>query len=76
MSQTAFEVVSKFGEIAPENFKSVAKKFGEDYRHASLKSCGGVAQSEWHASEGKGAKQICERRLLLIIGMNRNLIVA
>ena len=36
----------------------------------------GVAQSEWHASEGEGAKRTCECRLLLILGMNSYLIIA
>ena len=44
--------------------------------HASLKGRGGVAQFEWHASEGKGAKRTSERGLLLIVGVDSNLIVA
>ena len=36
----------------------------------------GIAQSEWHASEGKCSKRTCEHRLLLIVGLNRNLVIA
>ena len=35
-----------------------------------------VAQSEWHASESEGAKRTSERGLLLIVGVDSNLIVA
>ena len=55
---------------------SVAKKVTKNCRHASLEGRGGVAQSEWHASKGEGAKRTCERRLLLIVGVDSNLIVA
>ena len=37
---------------------------------------GGIAQSEWHASEGEGAKRTCERCLLLIVGVDSDLIIA
>ena len=42
----------------------------------SLEGRWGVAQSEWHASEGEGAKRISERGLLLIVGVDSNLILA
>ena len=48
----------------------------EDHHHTLLKGRGGVAHSEWHASEGEYAKGTCERHLLLIVGGNGNLIVA
>ena len=76
VSKTTFEVVSKDGEIIYEDFYAIAKKVGEDSRHTSLEGRGGVAQSEWHASEGEGAKRTCEHRLLLIVGVDSNLIVA
>ena len=76
MSKTVVEVVPKDGEVIHENFQAVAKKVGEDYRHALLKCRGGVAQSKWHASEGEYGKRTCERRLLLIVGMNHILVVA
>ena len=76
MSKTTIKVVSKDGEVFYENFQAVAKKVGEDCCHASLKCHGGVAQPEWHASEGKCAKRTCEHRLLLIVEMNHNLVVA
>ena len=59
-----------------ENFQAVTKKVKEDCRHTSLKGREGVAQSEWHESEGEWAKRTCERRLIMIIGINVNLIVA
>ena len=43
--------------------------------HTSLEGRGGVAQSEWHVSEGEGAKRTCERRLLLIVRVDSNPIV-
>ena len=76
MSKTTLKIVSKDAEVVHENFSSVAKEVGEDCRHTSLKRRGGVAQSEWHASQGECAKGTCERRLLLIVKMNSNLIVA
>ena len=57
-------------------FARVTKKVREDCLHASLKCCEGIAQFEWHASEGEGAKRTCERHLLLIVGVDSNLIVA
>ena len=76
MSKTNLIIVSKDGEIFHENFQAVAKNVREDCRHTSLKGHGGVAQSEWHASEGKCAKETCKHRLLLIVWMNYNLVVA
>ena len=76
VSKTSLEVVSKDGEIIHEDFLTVAKKVGEDSRHTSLEGRRGVAQSEWHASEGEGAKRTCERCLLLIVGVDSNLIIA
>ena len=76
MRKTTIEVVSKDGEVVYENFQAVAKKVGEDCRHTSTKCHEGIAQSKWHASEGECAKRTCERRLLLIIVMNRTLVVA
>ena len=76
MSKTTLEVISKDEKVINENFQAVAKKVGEDCRHASFKCRGGVAQSEWHAFEGKCAKRTCERHLLLIIGINRDLVIA
>ena len=76
MSKTALKVVSKDEKNVHENFQAIAKKVGEDCRHTSLKGRGGIAQSEWHASEGECAKRTCEHRLLLIVAMNCNLIVA
>ena len=76
VSKTTIEFVSKYGEVVHENFQAIAKKVREDCHHASLKCRGGVAQSKWHASEGKCAKSTCERHLLLIIGMDRNQVVA
>ena len=35
-----------------------------------------IAQFEWHASDGEGAKWTCERCHLLIVGMDSNMIVA
>ena len=51
-------------------------KVREDSRHASLEGRGGVAQSEWHASEGDGAKRTCEHCLLLIVRVDSNLVIA
>ena len=76
MRKATLKIVSKEIEVVHENFKTIAKKVGEDRRHTSLKGRRGVAKSEWHVSEGEGAKRTCERHLLLIVGMNSNLIVA
>ena len=43
VSKIVGEVVFKEGEVVHENFQVVAKKFGEDCRHASLKCYGGAA---------------------------------
>ena len=76
MSKTTVEVISIDKEVIHENFQDITKKVGEDCHHASLKYCTGVAQSKWHACEGEYAKRTCERRLLLIFGMDYNLVVA
>ena len=76
MGKRTLKVVSKDKKVVHEKFKAIAKKVGEDCRHALLKCCGGGAQSKWHASEGECAKRVCERCLLLIVGMNCNLVVA
>ena len=52
------------------------RKSKKNCRHASLEGRGCVAQSEWHVSEGEGAKKTSERGLLLIVGADSNLIVA
>ena len=70
---TTLKIISKDAEVVHE---TVAKEVKEDCRHTSLKGRGGVAQSKWHASEGECDKGTCERRLLLIVEMNDNLIVA
>ena len=75
MSKKTLKVISKDEKVAHENFQAIAKKVGEDCRHASLKCPVGVAQSKWHASEGECVKETCERRLLLIVRMNHNLVV-
>ena len=76
MSKTTLKAVSKDREIIYENFQAVAKKVGEDFNHASLKGCGGVAQSERHAFEGECCKRTCERRHLLIFRVNCSVVVA
>ena len=76
MSKTTFEVISKDGEIVHEDFKAIAKKVRKNCRHALLEGCGGVAQSEWHASEGEGDKRTSEQVFSLIVGVDSNLIVA
>ena len=76
MSKTTFEVVSKDAEVVHENFQAVTKKVEEDCCHASLKGRGGITQSKLHASEGECAKGTYKHRLLLIVGMNCNLVVA
>ena len=76
MSKTTLKVVSKDEKVIHENFQADAKKVREDCHHTSLKGCRDIAQYEWHASEGECAKRTCECCLLLIVGMNRNLVVA
>ena len=76
VSKTTLKVISKDEKVFHENFQATAKKVGEDCHHVSLKCCGGVAQSKWHASKGECAKRTCERHLLLIVRMNHNVIVA
>ena len=76
VSKKTFEVVSKDGEIVHEVFYGVAKKVRKYCHHASLEGRGGIAQSEWHAFEGDGAKRTSERGLLLIVEVDRNLIIA
>ena len=76
VSKTAVKVISKDREVVYENFQVVSKKVRKDCSHASWKCRGGVAQSKWHACEGEFSKRTCERHLLLIVGMNQNLVVA
>ena len=52
------------------------RKSEKNCRHASLEGHGGITKSEWNAFEGESAKQTSERSLLLIIGVDSNLIVA
>ena len=75
MSKTTVEVIFKDGEVVHENFQAVTKKVGEDFRHALLKCREGECEGECHVSKGECAKRTCECHLLLIVGMNRNLVV-
>ena len=56
VSKTTIEVVYKDREVVHENFQAVAKKVGEDCRHASLKCRRGGGGGGLHSPNGMRLK--------------------
>ena len=68
VSKIVVEVVSIDGEVIHENFQAVAKKVREDSN--------GRCTIQMASFEAECVKRTCEHRLLLIVGMDCNLVLA
>ena len=60
-------------KVIHENIHYVLNQISKDGHHATLKGRKSIAQAEWHSPVGKRAIWACERRLPLVIWVDRGL---
>ncbi|GKF11709.1 hypothetical protein Tco_0049635, partial [Tanacetum coccineum] len=66
VSEVVVKGTTEDGEIVHKYFHAILNQFMEYGRHATLKRCRSVAQSEWNSSICEGVIWASERSLFLV----------
>jgi hypothetical protein len=74
--ETVIEGRPKNREVIHKYLQKIFYHVGEDRHHTSLEGGRCIAKAKGHASVSKSAKGTCERRHLLVLRVNNNLVVS